>query len=163
VSCSKKIVSKKIVDSRRAYQFNKQLAPVQLRLVKLLYSPRAVLLLSEFHHAAPLGATLIILEDINSNNITNLAHMVFQVFPLGFKAEIGHKDTTAFHIPLVFCQISFVKHLVSNYLSSDKLLVISGTATLIKQFDLPPVLGLVVVSLLSLLIMVILSRSLVAT
>jgi hypothetical protein len=89
--------------------------------------------------------------------------MVFQVFPLSFKAQIRHENTTALHFPLVICQIAFVKHLVSDHLSSDELLVISGFATLVKRLDLPPVLGLVRVSLVSLLVFVMLSNSLVAT
>jgi hypothetical protein len=85
----------------------------------------AALLCLELNDAAALGATGIIVENIDSNNVSRLAHMVLELLPIGIPVEIREKYTSPPHRILIFLKIVLVKHLISNHLAFRILLTIT--------------------------------------
>jgi hypothetical protein len=83
------------------------------------------LLSPELNNAAASRATLFILEDVYSYNITSLPHMILEVFPLGFERKVGQEQTSALHVDLVVSKISFVKNLVADKFAANKFLQVT--------------------------------------
>jgi hypothetical protein len=84
------------------YKFEEELAPVKFHFVEVLERSLAALLGLEFDDAAALGAARIIVENIDPNNVSRLAHMVLELLPIGIPVEIGKKNTSSPHRILIF-------------------------------------------------------------
>jgi len=83
-------------------KFEEELAPVKFHFVEVLERSLAALLGLEFDDAAALGAARIIVENIDPNNVSRLAHMVLELLPIGIPVEIGKKNTSSPHRILIF-------------------------------------------------------------
>jgi len=65
------------------YKLEEEFATVQFGLVEGVEGTLAALLGLELNDTAALGASVLILKNIYADNITCLAHVVFEVLPLG--------------------------------------------------------------------------------
>lgn len=106
-------------------KFEEEFAAVKLGFVENLERVLAALLGPELNDATALAAALVILENIDTDDITGLAHVVLKVLPLGVPVEVGEEDAAAPHRVLVFKQVALVKHLTPNQFALSELLTVS--------------------------------------
>lgn len=117
------------------YKFEEEFSSIKLRFVEGCQSALTVLLCPVFDYTTSFAAALIVQENIDSNNITRLAHMVLQVFPLSVPVEIREEDTASLHRFLVLNEVSFIKHLSTDELSFSKLLFVVVLPTGIPRYN----------------------------
>ena len=92
------------------YQFEEELATIEVSLVECFKGALASLLSLEFYDTAAFAASVLILEDVDADDITSLTHVVLKVFPIGVPVEVGEEDAPAFHGLLVVKQVVLVEH-----------------------------------------------------
>ena len=93
--------------------------------MQLIESSWAILLSPELNNATASRATLFILENVYSYNITSLPHVILEVFPLGFKRKVWQEQTSTFHVYLVVSKISFIKNLVADKFAANEFLQVT--------------------------------------
>lgn len=84
----------------------------------------------ELDQAAALRPALVIRENVDSDDFSGLAHMVFEVFPGSIPVKIRQKYAAIPHSGLVIHNITLVKHARADHFALRKLL---GVTALPKQ------------------------------
>ena len=111
------------------YQFEEEFAAIQVRLVECFKGALASLLSLELYNTAAFATSVFILEDVYADNISSLAHVVLEVFPLGVPVEVGEEDAPAFHGLLVVKQVVLIEHGGANELAFSKLFLVAFIST----------------------------------
>lgn len=102
-------------------QLKRQFSIVEITVLELLECSLTIFFSFKLYYSAASALTLFVLENVNSDDIASSTHMVFQVFPLGFVAEVRQVKSTTFHTSLVLLKVLLVKHLASDHLALCKL------------------------------------------
>ena len=104
------------------YQFQRELSTIKRTISQRFKSFLAVILCSELNHSTTTATSFFILEDVNSNDVSGSSHMIFEVFPLSFVAEIREIDSTTFHTSLIFFKVFLKEHFAANHFTLSKLI-----------------------------------------
>lgn len=105
-----------------------------------LQSSCTIFLCSEFNDSAAFTPVFVlVLKDIDSHNITSLAHMVFDFPPRSIETQITEEETTALHRLLILSNFLFIIKPTIDYLSISVLGQVSIQIRLFCSFllDIP--------------------------